>query len=411
MGERVFLSGASLVLPERIAGGRALVLQGGRIVDLAPVAAAAPATTDVRFDLPGHFILPGFIDVHLHGLEGFDVLDGAEGLARVAAGLPRYGVTAFCPTSVACPPEALSTLLGNVSAIRRARRPIDARVLPAHLESNFINPEYRGAQPADCIRRPDASAVPNVDESAFSANEILRIIDKHRPDVGILTLAPELPGALPLVRSLTTSGVRVSLGHSAATYDQAEAAIEAGACHATHLFNRMPPMTHRAPGLAGAVLTRDSVAAEVIGDGHHVHPSFVQLALGAKGVSRVMAITDSTAGAGLPVGSRATLGGRRITVSDVARLDDGTTAGSVATMDAVFRFLVARCGIDMCIAAQLCSTTAARELRLVGHGAITPGAVADLVVLDNNLRVVQTWIGGVLAWCGTSAPPASSPSS
>lgn len=411
MSERVFLSGASLVLPERIAGGRALVLEGGRIVDIAPAAATAPAPHDVRFDLPGHFILPGFIDVHIHGLEGHDVLDGAEGLARVAAGLPRYGVTAFCPTSVACAPETLSDLLGNISAIRRARRPIDARVLPAHLESNFINPDYRGAQPAECLRRPDASPSPDVDESEYSATDVLTAIDMHRPDVGILTLAPELPGALPLVRALTESGVRVSLGHSAASYEEAEAAIEAGACHATHLFNRMPPMTHRTPGLAGAVLTRESVAAEIIGDGHHVHPSFVQLAIGAKGVSRVMAITDATAGAGLPVGSHASLGGRRITVNEVARLDDGTTAGSVATMDAVFRFLVSRCGIDMCLAAQLCSTTAARELRLAGHGAIAPGAVADLVVLDMNLRVVQTWIAGVLAWCGTSPPPASSSSS
>jgi N-acetylglucosamine-6-phosphate deacetylase len=203
----------------------------------------------------------------------------------------------------------------------------------------------------------------------------------------------------------------VSLGHSAATFDMAEEAIAAGACHATHLFNRMPPMTHRDPGLAGAILASDAVAAELIADGHHVHPAFLQMAIAAKGVAHVMAITDGTAGAGLPLGSRTRLGGRAITVADVARLDDGTSAGSVATMDAVFRHLVGVCGIDICDAAQLCATTPARELRLVGFGAIAPGAAADLVVMDASLNVVQTWIGGVLAWCGTSTHPEPSSSS
>jgi N-acetylglucosamine-6-phosphate deacetylase len=153
------------------------------------------------------------------------------------------------------------------------------------------------------------------------------------------------------------------------------------------------------------VLANDAVAAEIIADGHHVHPVFIQMAIAAKGVSRVMAISDGTAGSGLPVGSRATLGGRPITVGEVARLDDGTAAGSVATLDGVFRHLVGRCGVDICDAAHLCATTPARELGLRGYGAIVPGAVADLAVLDGRLSIVQTWIGGVLAWCGTSDRP------
>jgi N-acetylglucosamine-6-phosphate deacetylase len=320
-------------------------------------------------------------------------------------------VTAFCPTSVACPPDVLAEFLGTIGALRAARRPVDARVLGAHLESNFINPAYAGAQPAICLRLPPAeSARPGADEGEFSAADILAVVDAHRPDVGIFTLAPELPGGQDLTRRLVTSGVRVSIGHSAATFDEADNAIAAGACHATHLFNRMPRMTHREPGMAGAVLASDAVAAELIADGHHVHRAFLQMAIAAKGVSRVMAITDGTAGSGLPPGSRATLGGRPITVDGVARLDDGTTAGSVATMDVVFRHLVGRCGIDICDAAQLCATTPARELGLRGHGAIVPGAVADLTVLDARLAVEQTWIGGVLAWCGTPGHPATSSS-
>ena len=409
MSERIFLAGASLVLPDRIATGRTIVIEDGRITDIVD-RPGGPSPTDVRFDLPGHFIVPGFVDVHVHGVGGHDALDGADALAQVAARLPQYGVTAFCPASVACRPETLAEFLGAIGALRASRRPVDARVLGAHVESNFINPDYAGAQPADCLRLPTTD--PGGDRpagGAFSAAEILAVVNAHRPDVGIFTLAPELPGGQDLTRRLAADGVRVSLGHSGATFDEADDAIAAGACHATHLFNRMPRMTHREPGVAGAVLASDAVAAEIIADGHHVHRAFLQMAIAAKGVSRVMAITDGTAGSGLPPGARATLGGRPITVGDVARLDDGTMAGSVATMDAVFRHLVGRCGVDICDAAQLCATTPARELGLRGHGAIVAGAVADLTVLDARLAVAQTWIAGLLAWCGT--PSLRSPSS
>jgi N-acetylglucosamine-6-phosphate deacetylase len=203
-------------------------------------------------------------------------------------------------------------------------------------------------------------------------------------------------------------GIRVSLGHSGATFEQGQAAIQAGARHATHLFNRMPAMTHREPGLAGAILASEDVAAELICDGHHVHPAVIRTAIAAKGVSRVMAITDGTAGSGLPEGARTTLGGRPITVSEVARLDDGTLAGSVATMDRVFACLVTQCGLDVREAAHLCATTPARELGLVGFGVLAAGGAADLTVINANYAPVQTWIGGGLAWSGTSTPLAPS---
>jgi N-acetylglucosamine-6-phosphate deacetylase len=411
VSERIFVSGASLVLPGRIVSGQTLVLEAGRIADMV----AAPTNggrTDVHFHLPGHYVLPGFIDVHVHGLQGHDVLDSAEAMATVAASLPRFGVTAFCPTSLACSPDVLDGFLDTVSGLRRLRRPVDARVIGAHIESNFISPEYRGAQPAACLRTADAATqMPEGAEGTFSGADVMAVIDRHRPDIGVVTLAPEVPGALALTRRLSSGGTRVSLGHSASTFDMANEAIAAGARHATHLFNRMPPMTHHEPGLAGAVLASDAIAAELICDGNHVHPAFLQMAIAAKGVARIMAITDGTAGSGLPRGSRARLGGQSITVGEVARLDDGTTAGSVATMDGVLRYLVGHCGLDLCNAAQLCATTPARELGLIGYGAIAQGATADLVVFDPGLNVVQTWIGGVLAWCGTSVGPGTSPSS
>jgi len=413
---RTFLAGGDLVLPDRILAGHTLVLDGERIVDIASGPFVA-GRGDTRVDVSGALIVPGFIDGHVHGVAGTDVLDGGVAIATVADALPRWGVTAFSPTTIACAPATLDEFLVGVAAARFTRPAASARVLPAHLESNFINPEYAGAQPVSCLRAPilgaaqprtsEPEVVRGVDEASsrhhgtsalFSAADILTVIGEHRPDVGVVTLAPELEGGLDLVRRFASTGIAVSLGHSGATFEQAQAAIAAGARRVTHLFNRMSGMTHRAPGLAGAALASAELAAELVCDGHHVHPAVMRTAIAAKGVSRVMAITDGTAGSGLPVGSRTRLGGQMITTGDVARLDNGTMAGSVLTMDRAFAMLVNACGCTLPQAAELCATTPARELGLHGHGVIAKGAVADLVVLTSQLTVRATWIGGVKVW-------------
>jgi len=391
------------VLPDRVVSGHSLVLEGGRIVDI--ISGPREAGRDEgRIDLSGLLVVPGFIDVHVHGVLGADVLDGAGAVARIARELPRWGVTAFCPTSLACTPGSLDLFLAEIGALRSAPRS-GARVLPAHLESNFINPEFRGAQPLECLRVPAESSAgaPAVDGPEFTTADVIRVLDRHQPDVGIVTLAPELDGALALVRALATAGTHVSIGHSGADFEVAQAAIACGARQATHLFNRMRPMSHRDPGLIGAVLVSDQVAAELICDGHHVHPAIMQVAIAAKRPERIMAITDGTAGAGLPAGSRAQIGGRAITVDDVARLDDGTIAGSVATMDRMFARLVSAIGLQLPEAAMMCATTPARELHLQGHGIIASGAVADLAVLDSRLAVRQTWIDGELVFDAANA--------
>ena len=389
----IVLGNAHVVLPDRILSPGAVLLEGDRILDVVSEAPAA-SPGDLRLDLQHQTIVPGFIDVHVHGVEGSDSLDGAGAIARIAAALPRYGVTGFCPTSVACNPEALRTMLTDVRSARLARPSASSRVLPAHLESNFINPDYRGAQPLDCLRLPGGATV----EGTFSGDAILQEIAAARPDVGIVTIAPEIDGALALIRSLCGFGHHVSLGHSGASYEQALAGIDAGARHATHLFNRMPPLGHRAPGLAGAVLEHDDVMAEIVCDGVHVHPSMVRVAVAAKSPSRIMAITDATSGAGLAPGARASLGGRAITISDAAYLDDGTLAGSVLTMNRAFALLTSLMGMSVIDAATVCSTTPARALGLQGFGVISPGAVADLTILGPDLTVTQTWIAGELAF-------------
>ena len=279
------LTGASVVLADRLADGLTVVIEGDRIVDLlSGPRLTSPAETRIALD--GHTIVPGFIDVHVHGVAGHDVLDGAGAVASVAQLLPRWGVTAFCPTSVACTPAALESLLAETALARAAAAPGSARVLPAHLESNFLNPDYHGAQPLACLRSPTAVGTVTGDGGGFSAREILDVMAHRRADIGIVTLAPELEGGLDLTRDLVRAGHIVSIGHTAATFDEACAAIAAGARQATHLFNRMAPMTHRNPGTVGAVLADDSVAAELICDGHHVHPA----AMAAHASSKVAAV-------------------------------------------------------------------------------------------------------------------------
>jgi len=298
-------------------------------------------------------------------------------------------------------------MLAGVRAARTVRAPGGARVLPAHLESNFINPEYKGAQPATCLRtlRRTADGGRKADEAArWSGADILDEIAAARPDVGIVTVAPEIDGVIDLIRDLVAHGHHVSLGHSGATYDEAMEGVRAGARQATHLFNRMTAVTHRAPGLAGAVLECDDVVAELVCDGVHVHPAMMRVAIAAKRPERIMAITDGTAGSGLPRGSRATLGGRRISVGDAAYLEDGTIAGSTLTMDRAFAKLISEVGLSLSDAATVCSTTPARALGLQGFGVLAPGAMADFVVLDRDLRVIQTWIAGTLAYEATSKP-------
>ena len=389
----IVVSGGDLILSGRVVSEGSLIIEGGRITAIESRRVDPAGATVI--DATDCFVAPGFIDVHIHGLHGHDTLDGDGTIARIAALLPRYGVTAFCPTTVACGPDHLRSVLQQVRQARVAPVPGSARVLPAHLESNFINPEYKGAQPADCLRH----AAERAHDGVYSGRDILDVISACRPDVGIVTVAPELPGGIELVRSLAAAGHRVSLGHSGSDYDTAIDAIDAGARHATHLFNRMTPMTHRAPGLPGAVLAREEVTVELICDGYHVHPSMCRVAMAAKGPEGVMAITDATAGAGLKQGSRAHLGGRQIEVgAKAAFLDDGTLAGSTLTMNRAFRNIVTSFGGSLVDAALLCSTTQARTLGLSGFGVLAEGSAADVVVLDRAFQIVRTFVGGQLVW-------------
>jgi len=393
------LSGATVVLADRLLEAASIVIEQDRIVEVR--AGTTPAGPGVH-DITGHLVVPGFIDVHVHGVEGQDTLTTANAAAAIAQRLPRYGVTGFCPTTVACGPAELQRLLDGIRAARSGPEAGSAHVLPAHLESNFIAPDFRGAQPLTCLRRPTPEMFPGPppDGVPFSGRDILEVIAGSRREVGILTIAPEIDGHLDLIRDLVAAGHIVSLGHSGANYEQGLAGVDAGARHATHLFNRMPPLSHRAPGLVGAVLARREIRAEIVCDGYHVHPVVAGAALRALGRERTIAITDGTAGSGLPVGSVVPLGSHSITVTeDACFLPDGTLAGSKLTMDGAFRTLVQKMGVSIVDAAFVCATSPARQLGLTRTGEIAEGMVADLAVLTRDLRVAATAIGGhVQVW-------------
>jgi N-acetylglucosamine-6-phosphate deacetylase len=389
------ISGGTIVLADRLIDNGSLVIEGGRIVE---VRSAPMPAGDGVVDASGHLVVAGFIDVHVHGVEGQDTLTTADAVAQMARRLPKYGVTGFCPTTVACGPAELRRLLDGIAAARQTPVPGHAHVLPAHMESNFIAPDFRGAQPLTCLRHPTSDVLPGPppEGTPFSGVEILDVIAQARGQVGILTIAPELDGHLDLIRQLVSDGHVVSLGHSGADFEQALAGVDAGARHATHLFNRMPPLSHRAPGLIGAIYSRPEVRAEIICDGYHVHPVVARMAMAALGRDRTMAITDGTAGSGLAVGSVVPLGSHAITVTDDACfLPDGTLAGSRLTMDGAFRTLVTRMGVSLVDAAYVCATTPARQLGLTRTGEIAVGMAADLAVLTPAFRVVSTYVDGV----------------
>jgi N-acetylglucosamine-6-phosphate deacetylase len=339
-----------------------LVIAGGQIAEIELL---GPGDSET-------IIAPGFIDLQVNGFAGHDAGDGREEIAAISELLPRTGVTGFLPTLISRP---LAEGRAFVRAVASAEAP-GARVLGAHLEGPFLNPAHRGAHDERCLEAP-------------TPDRVGRVLEQPPR---MLTLAPELEGGLEAVRRLACAGVVVSAGHSGATYDEGLAAFEAGVRFATHLFNAMPPLHHRAPGLVGAALDDPRVTAGIIADGVHVHPSLVALAGCAKGPRGLALTTDQVAAAGAPPG-RYRLGGRDVTrEGDTVRLADGTLAGSAATMDLLLRRAVEQFGLHRALA--MASRTPARVLGLSARGRVAVGCDADLVVLGPDLRVRRTLVGG-----------------
>lgn len=325
---------------------------------------------------PG-WIVPGFIDLQVNGGFGTDMTADPASVLALAERLPRTGVTAFVPTLISSPVDAYRAKLNVLEEC--ARDAHGAAILGVHLEGPYLSPARAGAHNPANLRLPSPSEF-----DALLASPLVRL----------LTLAPELPGALELTRQLRSRGIVVSAGHSDATFDQARAGFDAGIGLGTHLFNAMSPWTPRAPGLTGALLTSD-VPCGLIVDGVHTHPATVDTAWRAKGARGIVLVTDAMAAMGMPPGSYV-LGDRSVLVDKTsARLagSTGTLAGSILTMDAAIRNTVKFTGASLADAVIAATATPARVLGLP-RGTIAPARPADIVILDELLRVSTTIIAG-----------------
>ncbi|MEX1021218.1 MAG: N-acetylglucosamine-6-phosphate deacetylase [Litorilinea sp.] len=371
------------------------------------------ASAGARLDARDCVVLPGFIDLHIHGAAGHDTMDATpEALLHMARFLVQQGVTGFLPTTMTAPHAATLAALQTVarfvnqpavnhSPVQLTTLPAHgARVLGVHLEGPYLSPDFPGAQPAAAIRAPDLA-------------EFTAYLDAA--PIRLVTLAPELPGADALIHAAQARGIRVALGHSAATYEQARAAFAQGMDQVTHTYNAMTGLHHRAPGSVGAALVDDRVYAQLIADGIHVHPAAMSILARAKGPDKVVLITDAMAATGMGPG-RYALGGLPVVVeNDECRLESGALAGSILTMDAALRNFMAATALPLETAWISTSYAPACALGLDAHlGAIEPGFAADLVLLDAELRVVATIIGGEVAYLRDPArlrhsPPHSSP--
>ena len=372
------LTGARIVAADGVIHNGWITIAGTQIVDIGPTA-TAPVAADANadeplIDLQGAWLVPGFIDLHMHGGGGHDASRSPADMSAAVAFHQRHGTTRTLISLVTSPVDDLCEQLGWVAELS------STQIVGAHLEGPFLAHARCGAQNPAHLLGPDLAT-------------LRRLIEAAHGHLSTITIAPELPGALELITAAITAGVVVAIGHSNATYEQATAAYFAGVTLTTHLFNAMAPFHHRAPGIIGAAF-ESQAALEVINDGIHVHPSVT--ALVNRTTNRLVLITDAIAAAGASDGEYS-LGGQavRVAAGEARLVSTGALAGSTLTMDDAFRRAVNECAIPIERVVAAASTNPAHVLGL-SHcaGAIGVGYDADLVVMDDDLRVLQVAKGG-----------------
>ena len=330
-------------------------------------------------------IVPGFIDPHIHGNGGVDVMDATfASLNTISKSLASHGTTAFLPTTVSAPPEILGGTLDRLSPLLDESFE-GAKPIGIHLEGPFISGQKRGTHLVSNVQLPDQTLLADW-------------IHRARGTLKLITMAPELDGARAAARFARASGVAVAMGHSNASFDEAIAASDDGTHYAVHTFNAMRAFSHRDSGIVGAVLGDDRIFAEIIADGIHVHHEVVRIFARSKGRDRILLVTDAISATGMPDG-RYQLGTEKVDVkAGVCRDDEGRLAGSTLTQDTALRNFVAYSGMRMEDALFGLTLNPARALKIEGRGCIETGAYADLVMLDDAMRVVKTFSEGRLVF-------------
>jgi N-acetylglucosamine-6-phosphate deacetylase len=378
-----------ILTPQEELTDTVILVEGGRIVALGHRDEVTVPEGALDYVAGGMTVVPGFVDIHIHGAGGHDVMEAnARALDKITSTVARYGTTSMVATTVTAPIDVIcQSVEGIAHYIRKHEQQgedarFGAEILGVHLEGPFLSKAQRGVHPPDCLAKPSREVF---DRFVEAADGLLRMI----------TMAPELPGGLEVVKHAVEAGVLVGMGHTNATYEEATAAIRAGARHAIHTYNAMRPFTHRDPGVIAAVMTDPDVTAEIIADLVHVAGPAIQVLLGVKGFDTVIAMTDAIAATGMGDGNYR-LGQFEVTVRDgVCRNSEGKLAGSTLTLDRALRNLVSL-GVPLVDAIRMMTILPARRLGLAGKkGIVAVGADADLVVLTPELRVAGAMTRGV----------------
>lgn len=351
-------------------------IDGDKIIE---ISYRQPTDEDV-IDAKGLYVSPGFIDVHTHGRGGSDTMYPTfEDLNTISIAALKTGVTSFLPTTMTMPVDDIAKAVENIAINKE--KVTGAQILGTHLEGPFFNKKYKGAQPEECMILP-------------TVENYLSFVKEHQNVVRKISIAPELEHSIELITYLKDKNTAVSLGHTNATYEEAQTAIDAGATSGTHTFNAMTPLTHRAPGVVGAVMINDTVYAELILDGIHVNFAAAKALLRTKGKDKLVLITDSIEAAGLPDGTYK-LGNQPVYVKDgEARLANGALAGSIANMNDCVRNAYQHLGLTLNEAVNLASYNAARSLNEEFIGEIKEGNYADIVFFDEDICIQQAMIKG-----------------
>ncbi|HJV16755.1 MAG TPA: N-acetylglucosamine-6-phosphate deacetylase [Bacillales bacterium] len=364
-------------------------IKNEKIIELGPMENLKDEEEFPLVEIPSHYkAIPGFIDVHIHGVDGADTMDATtDALDTMTTALPREGTTSFLATTMTQGQMEIEAAIQNTGQyINGQQSSGKAEILGLHLEGPFVNPSKAGAQPIQHMLDPDV-------------NIFKKWNDLSNNHIKLVTLAPEQPGGLEMVQYLKTRGIIASIGHSDATYEQVLDAIDAGANHVTHLFNQMRGLHHREPGVVGAAFLRDELMAEIIVDGVHSRKEMVELAYKQKGKEGLILITDSMRAKCLKNGQY-DLGGQTVTVSDgKAVLEDGTLAGSILRLAQGVKNIISYTDCSLVDAIEMASVNPAKQLNIYDQkGSITVGKDADIVILDDENEVFMTFCRGELAF-------------
>jgi N-acetylglucosamine-6-phosphate deacetylase len=382
----LLIKNATIYTPDICYQDSALLIENGLIQSMGPSTEYDDVSAETVIDATGLSLVPGFIDLQLNGAFGDDFTANPETIWPVAAQLGQFGVTSFLPTIITSPLETIA----QAQKVVLEGKPSDYRgavPLGLHLEGPFLNALKKGAHNPIYIREPE-----------------LYLVEDWSPENGVrlVTLAPEQPGALPMIACLSNRGVVLSAGHSMATFKEAQAGFEAGICYGTHLFNAMPVLGHRAPALPGALLDAQDIVVGLIPDGIHVHPALIKLIWRLKGPAGLNLVSDAMAALGMPPG-KYVLNDFEVTVTEKdSRLADGTLAGSILPLDGALRNLIRYTGCTLNEGLATITTTPAKLLGIEQkRGQISPGRIADLVLLDDDLQVMRTFVEGEVIYQST----------